>query len=321
MKAKMLTALSALCLAFASEAVAQTWPSKPLRAIVPIGAGSSVDLVARVVFEQLSVQLGQSIVVENRPGAGQTIGAALVAKAEPDGYTMLVNSSAHTIAPALHPNLSYHPARDFAAIAPLGVTPFVLVAPPSRGFKSPADLVAAAKAKPGSFNFSSPGVGSGSHLSAERFRFSAAVPATHIPFKGGVEAMTEVIAGRIDFFFVVLGPALPHIQDGKLTALAVNSARRSAALPDIPTVREAGLENAENPTWFGLFLPARTPQEIVERLQRETMSALREPKVREKLASLGVEPMSMTAQEFAAFVAKQVDADAALVQAIGLRPQ
>ena len=300
---------------------AQTWPAKPLRVIVPIGAGSSVDLVARIVCEQLSDQLGQPIIVENRPGAGQTLGAATVAKAEPDGYTLLVNSSAHTIGPALHPSAGYHPARDFVAVAPLGATPFVLVVPPERGFRTAADLIGAASAKPGAFNYSSPGVGSGSHLSAERFRTAAGLQATHVPFKGGVEAMTEVMAGRIDFFFVVLGPALPHIREGKLAALAVNGGQRSAALPNVPTIVEAGFANAANPTWFGLFLPARTPQRIVDRLQRETVKALQAPKVREKLAVLGVEPMPMSGEEFAAYVERQAVADAALIQAIGLRPQ
>ena len=300
---------------------AQTWPAKPLRVIVPIGAGSSVDLVARIVCEQLSDQLGQPIIVENRPGAGQTLGAAAVARAEPDGYTLLVNSSAHTIGPALYPNAGYHPARDFVAVAPLGATPFVLVVPPERGFRTAADLVSAAKAKPGAFNYSSPGVGSGSHLSAERFRAAAGLQSTHVPFKGGVEAMTEVMAGRIDFFFVVLGPALPHIREGKLTALAVNGEQRSTALPNVPAIAEAGFAPAANPTWFGLFLPARTPQQIADRLRREAVTALQAPKVRDKLAVLGVEPMPMSGDEFAAYVDKQAVADAALIQAIGLRPQ
>lgn len=314
--------VSALCLSCSIlVAEAETWPSKPLRAIVPIAAGSSVDIVARVVMEQLSTQLGQSIIVENRPGAGQTIGAGFVAKADPDGYTLLVNSSAHTIAPALFPSLNYDPGRDFVAVAPLGVTPFVLVVAPNRGFKSAADLVVAAQAKPGTFNFSSPGVGSGSHLSAERFRRSAGVDAVHVPFKGGVEAMTEVIAGRIDFFFVVLGPALPFIREGKLGALAVNGAQRSVALPDVPTIQEAGFKNAENPTWFGLFLPARTPFDIVEKLRRETLKALEEPKVRDKLAMLGVDPMTMSQQAFGPFVANEIAADAELVKAIGLKVQ
>lgn len=303
------------------KAEAQTWPTKPLRAIVPIAAGSVLDIVPRVVFEQLSTQLGQSIVVENRPGAGGTIGSSYVAKSEPDGYTILVNSSAHTIAPALQPNLTYDPVRDFAAVVPLGVSPFVLVVPPARGFKTARDLVAAAKAAPGAFNFSSPGAGSASHLSAERFRLGAGVHATHVPFKGGVEAMTEVMAGRIDFFFVALGAALPHIRDGKLSALAVNSADRSAALPDVPAIREAGFSDAEYPTWFGLFLPAKTPREIVDRLHRETLKALQEPKVKDRLASLGVEPMILTPSAFGAHVEKEIAESATLVRTIGLKAQ
>jgi len=303
------------------KAEAQTWPTKPLRAIVPIAAGSVLDIVPRVVFEQLSTQLGQSIVVENRPGAGGTIGSSYVAKSEPDGYTILVNSSAHTIAPALQPNLTYDPVRDFAAVVPLGVSPFVLVVPPARGFKTARDLVAAAKAAPGAFNFSSPGAGSASHLSAERFRLGAGVHATHVPFKGGVEAMTEVMAGRIDFFFVALGAALPHIRDGKLSALAVNSADRSAALPDVPAIREAGFSDAEYPTWFGLFLPAKTPREIVDRLHRETLKALQEPKVKDKLASLGVEPMILTPSAFGAHVEREIAENATLVRTIGLKAQ
>ena len=303
------------------KAEAQTWPTKPLRAIVPIAAGSVLDIVPRVVFEQLSTQLGQSIVVENRPGAGGTIGSSYVAKSEPDGYTILVNSSAHTIAPALQPNLTYDPVRDFAAVVPLGVSPFVLVVPPARGFKTARDLVAAAKAAPGAFNFSSPGAGSASHLSAERFRLSAGVRATHVPFKGGVEAMTEVMAGRIDFFFVALGAALPHIRDGKLSALAVNSADRSAALPDVPAIREAGFSDAEYPTWFGLFLPAKTPRDIVDRLHSETLKALQEPKVKDKLASLGVEPMILTPSAFGAHVEREIAENATLVRTIGLKAQ
>jgi tripartite-type tricarboxylate transporter receptor subunit TctC len=314
----MLVSVLALTLvSFTAEA--ESWPTRPLKAIVPIAAGSVVDIVPRVVFEQLSTQLGQSIVVENRPGAGQTMGVSAVAKAEPDGYTLLVNSSAHAIAPSLHPNLSYHPARDFAAVVPLGITPFVMVVPPAKAFKTVRDFVAAANAKPDAFNFSSPGVGSASHLSAERFRLSAGVQATHVPFKGGVEAMTEVIAGRIDFFFVGLAAALPHIQDGKLAALAVNSTTRSPALPDVPTIRQAGFNDAEYPMWLGVFLPAKTPREIIDRLHRETLNALQVPKVRDRLAALGVDPMVMTPTEFDALVEKEIAINAALVKAIGLK--
>jgi tripartite-type tricarboxylate transporter receptor subunit TctC len=319
MKPIRLTVLS-LCLAFVTfGAEAETWPAKPIKAVVPFAAGSLTDIVPRLVFEQLSPQLGQSIIVENRSGAGGTTAANAVAKAAPDGYTLLVPSSAYTIAPALYPNVGYDPARDFAAVTPLGNAPFVLVVTPGKGFMTVRDLVAAAKAKLSAMNFASPGVGSASHLSAELFRLSAGIQAVHVPFKGGVEAMTEVIAGRIDFFFVALGAALPHIRDGKLTALAVNGPARSPALPDVPTLQEAGFGNADNPTWFGLFLPAGTPQDIVERLYRETAKAMNAPKVRDKLTALGVDPMAMTPREFSTFVQKQVATDAALVKAIGLR--
>ena len=322
MKHSSLIVLSALGLALAAaQVLAETWPTKPMKVIVPIAPGSVVDIVPRVVFEQLTAQLGQTIVVENRPGAGQTLGAGAVARSDPDGYTLLVNSSAHAIAPSLHPNLAYDPVRDFAAVVPLGVTPFVLVAPPGRGFKTARDLVGAANAKPGSFNFSSPGVGSASHLGAERFRLSAGFAAVHVPFKGGVEMMTEVIAGRIDFALVALGAALPRIQDGKLAALAVNGATRSSALPQVPTIRQAGFNDAEYPMWLGVFLPAKTPRAIVDKLHRETLKALREPKVRDKLASLGVDPMVMTPSEFDALVVKETAINAALVRGIGLKPQ
>jgi tripartite-type tricarboxylate transporter receptor subunit TctC len=304
-----------------TPASAETWPTKPLRAISPITAGSVSDVVPRVVFEQLSARLGQNIVVENRPGAGMTIGAALAARAAPDGYTLLVTSSAHTIAPSLYPALGYDPARDFAAVGPLGVSPFTVVVPPARQLRTVRDLVTAAKANAGAFNFSSPGVATASHLSAERFCFSAGIRAVHVPFKGGVEAMTEVMAGRIDFFFVVIGAAVAHIQAGRLTALAVNGTNRSAALPEVPTLREAGLTEADYPTWFGLFVPVRTPRDIVNRLHGEMNKALQERKVREKLGMLGVDPMAMTPQEFDRHVKQEIAINAALVKAIGLKPQ
>ena len=322
MKFRSVILLSVLGLGVAAaQALAQAWPTKSMKAIVPIAPGSVIDIVPRAVFEQLTAQLGQAIVVENRPGAGQTLGASVVARSDPDGYTLLVNSSAHAIAPALHPNLTYQPAVDLAAVAPLGVTPFVLVVSPARGFKTARDLVGASKAKPDAFNFSSPGVGSASHLSAERFRLSAGVAAVHVPFKGGAEMITEVIAGRIDFAFVALGAALPQIRGGKLAALAVNSAARSSALPDVPTLREAGFSDADYPMWLGLFLPARTPREIVDKLHRETLKALQEPRVKDKLAELGVDPMVMTPTEFDALVSNETRMNAGLVKAIGLKPE
>jgi tripartite-type tricarboxylate transporter receptor subunit TctC len=302
-----------------APADAEMWPTKPLRVIVPVGAGSTTDIIPRAVFEELSRQIGQSIVVENRVGAGGSIGSAFVAKAEADGYTILAHGSAHTIAPALHPNLGYDPARDFAAVVPLGVSPSVLVVSPSSGFKTAANLVAAGKAKPGSLNFSSVGVGSATHLSAERFRSSAGVDAVHIPFKGGAEALTEVIAGRVDFFFGPVGLVLPHIREGKLVALAVNGTKRSPALPDVPTTLEAGFSDAEYPIWFGLFVPVKTPRDIVDALHRATVKALQSPKVSERLGALGVDPMILSPAEFDALVEKEVALNAALVKAAGLK--
>jgi tripartite-type tricarboxylate transporter receptor subunit TctC len=322
MKRTLALCLTAIVLGIpAVEAHAEAWPSRSMKMIVPITPGSVIDVAPRLVFEQLATQVGQPVVVENRPGAGQTMGASAVARSEPDGYTLLVNSAAHAIAPSLYANLDYHPARDFAAVIPLGLTPFVLVVAPERGWRTAADLAAAAKAKPGAFNFSSPGVGSASHLSAERFRLSAGMAATHVPFKGGAEAMSEVIAGRIDFAFIALGAALPHIRAGKLVALAVNGEARSPSLPDVPTLRQAGFTDAEYPMWFGVFVPVKTPRAIVERLHGETATALQQPKVRERLAGLGVDPLNLTPSEFDALVRKEIDINAALVKAIGLKAQ
>ena len=321
MKRICLMLLPALGLALSTMgAGAQTWPVKPLRVIVPVGAGSTTDIIPRAVFEQLAPQLGQPIVVENRTGAGGTIGTVFVAKAEPDGYTILAHGSALTIAPSLYSNVSYDPARDFAAVVPLGISPSVLVVAPAKGFKTVGDLVTAAKSRPGALNYSSVGIGTATHLSAERFLFSAGVKATHIPFKGGAEAMLEVMAGRVDFFFGPVGLVLPHVREGKLTALVVNGTKRSAALPDVPTTLQAGFTNAEYPIWFGLFLPVKTPREIVDKLNHETLRALQTPRLRGKLAALGLDPMVMTPEEFDAYVQKEIALNAALVKAIGIKP-
>jgi tripartite-type tricarboxylate transporter receptor subunit TctC len=326
MKPSRLLPVSALALAlipFAAQAQnhAQGWPGRPLRVIVPFPPGTATDVVPRLVFEQLSAQLGQSIIVENRPGAGGTTATGTVAKADPDGYSVLVNSAAHTIAPTLYPNLSYDAAKDFAAVVPLGIVPNVLVVSRASGLRNVADFVAAAKAKRGAMNFGSAGVGTATHLSAMRFLASSGVQAVHVPFKGGPEAMSEIIAGRLDFFFAPVGNALPHVKDGALTALVVNSAKRSAALPEVPTTAEAGFVDAEYPFWIGMFLPAKTSRAIVDKLHSEAVKALATPGVRAKLAALGVDPMIMSPTELDAFVEKQIAADAALAKTAGIKPQ
>jgi tripartite-type tricarboxylate transporter receptor subunit TctC len=301
-------------------AAAQSWPTKPIRAIIPFGAGSATDVVPRIVLEQLAAQLGQAIVVENRGGAGGTIGSAMVAKAEPDGYTILVNSSAHTITPSIYPNLSYDVARDFAAVAAIGNVPNVLIIAPSKGLHTVRDFVAAAKAKPGSFNFASVGIGSAVHLSAERFRLSAGYEAVHIPFKGGAEALTEVIAGRVDYYFCPIATALPHIHDGRLLGLAVSSPMRASAMPELTTTLEAGYPDSDYTFWIGIFVPNHTPNEIIAKFHQELQKALQTPAVKDKLAALGVEPMPLTTADFDSQVKQEVTRYAAFAKAAGLKP-
>jgi tripartite-type tricarboxylate transporter receptor subunit TctC len=297
-----------------NSALGQDWPTKPIRAIVPFTAGSASDIVPRTVFEQLSSKLGQPMIVENRSGAGGTIGAAAVARAEPDGYTLLLNSSSHTVVPSLYPDAPYDPIRDFAAIIPLGSMPNVLVVAPSKGYGTVQDLVAAAKAKPGSIIYASAGIGSATHFSAERFRLSAGISGVHVPFRGTAEAFTETMAGRIDFFFGSLAPALPLIREGKLRALAVSTPKRVAALRDVPTTLEVGLVNSDYTFWTGMFAPARTPRSIIDKLHQQTLEVLQTTGMKEKLAKLGIDSMVMTPSEFDEFVRAEIASNEIIVK-------
>jgi tripartite-type tricarboxylate transporter receptor subunit TctC len=315
---RALSASALLVLTAQSGALAQAWPTKPVRVIVPVTAGSAIDIIARTVSDQLSAQLGQTFVVENRTGAGGTIGAGSVAKADPDGYTILVHSSAHTIAQSTFPNLPYDVARDFAGIAPVANVPLVLVVAPAK-YASIGDLVAKAKANPGTINYATVGAGAAAHLTAERFRLSAGFQAQQIPFRGAPEAMTEVMTGRVDFFFSPTLPTLPLLRDGKLRALAVSSSKRASALPDVPTTLESGFANSDYNFWIGMFVPSKTPPDVVAKLHQETAKALQTPSVRDKLATMGGEPMTMTAPEFDAFIRDEIAMNAALVKAAGIK--
>ena len=303
--------------ALSRPAPAQTWPAKPIRAMIPFSAGSSLDIVGRLVLDPVSAQLGQPIVVENRGGAGGTIGSAIVAKAEPDGYTLLVNASAHSSAPAAYPNISYDPSKDFAAVAMFGTIPNVALVAPEKGIKSIEDLVT--KAKAGSFTYASAGVGSATHWAAERLRVSGGFSAVHVPFRGGPEALTEVMTGRVDFTCMGMSAALPFINDGKLVPLAVSSPKRSSALPNVPTTLEAGLADSDYTYWMGLLAPANTPKPIVERLHQEVQKALALPTVAEKFKQQGIEPLPMTPAEFDALIKTEIDSNIALVKAAGLK--
>lgn len=319
MKPLLLLASTTFALALTvSTAGADNWPARPIHVIVPLGAGTTTDIVPRIVFEQVSAQLGQPVIVENRPGAGTTTGTGAVAKASADGYTLLVNSSAHTIAPSLYPGLGYDASRDFAAVAPLGLVPSVLLATATKGFKRASDLVGAAKAKPGSLNFASAGIGTATHLSAVRFNNSAGIEAVHVPFKAAPEILGEMMAGRIDYFLAPIVVALPFIRDGKLVALAVNTSARLPAIPDVPTLSESGFANADYSFWLAIFAPAKTSRAIVDRLAVETRKAIDEPKVRDKLTALGIEPMQLTPDALDALVARQIASDAELVRAAGI---
>jgi len=307
-----------------SNAVAQAerpeaWPSKPIRAILPIAPGTGADVIFRLVFNQLSTQLGHQIVVENRGGAGGTIGTAAVAKADPDGYTILGQSSTHTIAPAIYANMPYDVVRDLAAVVPLGRTPTALIIAPEKGIRTIEAFVTAARAKPGGFTFASAGVGSTTHMTAERFRLSAGFEAVHVPFRGG-GFRPEVASGRVDFAFSPIAVAVPDIQGGRLLALAVSGRARASALPGIPTTTEAGFPNSDYALWLGIFMPAKTPRVIVDRLHQETVRALKSPALRERLAALDVESMDMTPAEFDAFIKEDIVVQAALAKAAGLKP-
>jgi tripartite-type tricarboxylate transporter receptor subunit TctC len=301
-------------------ASAQSWPARPIRVIIPFGAGSATDLVPRIVFEQLSPQLGQPIVVENRTGAGGTLGTSAVAKADPDGYTLLAHSNAFSVAPAIYANLPYDTEKDFAAIVPFGTLPVVLVISPSKGFKTIQEMVAAAKAKPGTFNYASIGAGSGTHLSAERLKLGAGFDAVHIPFRGGPEALTEIIAGRVDFYFCPINTALPLIRNGQLIALVTNGDVRAPELPEVPTTLEAGYRDADFPIWIGMLAPAQTPRSIIDRLHTETIKAIQMPATLERLAKTGVTPMIMTPAEFEARIKAQIVSNIAIAKAAGIQP-
>jgi tripartite-type tricarboxylate transporter receptor subunit TctC len=297
---------------------AQSWPTKqPIRAMIPFSAGSTLDIVGRIVLEPLSSQLGQTIVIENRGGAGGTIGTAAVAKAEPDGYTLLINASAHSAAPAAYPNAPYDAARDFSAVIPFGTVPNVTVIAPAKGIKTLQELVAAAKG--GAMTYASAGVGSATHWAAERLRASAGFTAIHVPFRGGPEALTEVMTGRVDFTCMGMSSALGFIRDGKLIPLAVSTPKRSRALPDVPTTIEAGLADSDYNYWMGMFVPAKTPRDIIDRLHEETKKVLRLPAVLEKFAPQGIEPMELTPAEFDTLIRKEIASNIALVKAAGLK--
>jgi tripartite-type tricarboxylate transporter receptor subunit TctC len=314
--------IAALAVVPASHsASAQDWPTRNITVVVPLSAGSASDIMGRVVGEQVGRQVGQTVVVENRPGAGGTIGANAVAKSAPDGYTILSYGALGT-AHALYARLPYDTLNDFTPVIAFGQQPLVVVTSPAKGYKTLGDLIAAGKARPGSLNYTSAGIGTASHFGAERLRASGGFEATHIPFRGAPEAVTEVVAGRADFSVQLFTTTLPLLREGKLVPLAVSAHKRASVMPELPTMLEAGLRSdAVHPFYSGFFVPARTPRNIVEKLHQESAKALEAPAVKERLATLGVEPMPMTLEQFAKFFKEDVDASVAIAQAAKIQQQ
>jgi tripartite-type tricarboxylate transporter receptor subunit TctC len=310
-------AAAALC-GVHGAASAQSWPTKRVTVIVPFTAGSATDIMARTVTQRLSEQLGQPFVVENRPGAGGTIGIAAAAKADPDGHTILVHSSSYTITPTTYPNTPYDTVRDLVGITPLALLPQVLVISPGKGIKSVSDLVSAAKAKPGALNYASAGVGTATQLNAERFRLGAGIDVVHVPFKGTPEALTEIIAGRVDYYFCPVNAVLPMIAEKQLLGLAMGSSKRSAALPDVSTTLEAGVANSDYNFWVGMFVPAKTPRDVVNKLYQETAKALGIKAVQDSMAKLGAEAMLMQPEAFDTYIRNEIVSNAGLVKAAGI---
>jgi tripartite-type tricarboxylate transporter receptor subunit TctC len=302
-------------------ACAQTYPTRPVRVIVALSPGGVTDIIARSVAPKLAEQWGQPVVVENRAGAGGSIGAVAVARSPADGHVLLVHSSGYALNPAINTNLPYDYKSDFVDVAPLASQPMLLVVAPASGIASVAELIALAKARPGQVSYGSAGIGSGAHFNSEKFRIAAGIEALHVPYKGGAEASHDTIAGRLTFTINTITLALPHIRERRLVPLGVSSARRSGLLPDTPTIAEAGVAGFEFTFWNGLWTPAGTPPELVQRLNADVNKVIQMHEVRERLASLGAEPMSMTPAQFSRFVKSEIEDSARIAQAAGIKLQ
>jgi tripartite-type tricarboxylate transporter receptor subunit TctC len=315
-----LAACLALGAAFAATAAETAYPTKPIRVIVPFAAGSTTDIIARAITDKMSASLGQMLVIDNRGGASGTIGQQAVATAAPDGYTIMIHSSSHTVSPSTFAKLPFDTVADFAGVTPISTLPNALVISPAKNIKTLKELVAAAKAKPGTINFASAGQGSATHLNAEKFKLAAKMDATNIPFKGSADAVTEVLSGRVDYYFSPIAPVIGQIREGHLLALAVGSPKRAAALPEVPTTAEAGVPGSEFNFWIGMMAPAKTPRAVVNRLHDEVAKALASPEVKERFLKLGADAWTLKPEQFDAYIKDEIASNATLVKAAGLSP-
>ena len=313
-------AVFATLLSVSAASKSQSFPAKSIRWISPWPAGGANDIFSRAIGQKIAESFGQQVLVDNRPGAAGTIGSDLAAKAPADGYTVVMGSSpTHAIAPALYPALPYDPVRDFAAVTLVGSVPNVLVLHPSVPARNVKELIAVAKARPGKLNFASTGNGTSQHLSAELFKFMAGVDMVHIPYKGTAPALTELVAGQVDLAFENMPALIPHIQAGRLRALAVTPSKRSAIMPELPTIAEAGLPGYDASVWFGVFVPAGTPRPVIDRLHAEILKALQTQDLKSRMVSMGTEVSGMGPDDFSAYVRKEIPKWANLVKAAGVK--
>jgi tripartite-type tricarboxylate transporter receptor subunit TctC len=317
-----IVALAGLAATLSFNAMAQNgYPNKPIRVVVPFAAGSTTDIIARAIADKMSTSMGQTLVIDNRGGASGTIGQQMVATAAPDGYTIMIHSSSHTVSPSTFAKLPFDTVHDFAGVTPISSLPNALVISPAKNIKTLQELLAAARAKPGSINYASAGQGSATHLNAEKFKLAAKIEATNIPFKGSAEAVTEVMAGRVDYYFSPIAPVIGQIRNGALVPLAVGSPKRASALPQVPTTAEAGVPGSEFNFWIGMMAPAKTPREIVNRLHDEVVKALNTPEVKERFATLGADAWTLKPEQFDAYIKEEIKTNAVLVKAAGLEVQ
>jgi tripartite-type tricarboxylate transporter receptor subunit TctC len=300
---------------------AQSYPNKPVHVIISFTPGSSTDIVGRIVMQKVSEIWGQVVVPENRSGAGGSIGSNVVAKAPPDGYTLLINSNAHAVNPAIYAKLPYETTKDFIDVVPLAMQPNVLVVNAGSRYKTVMDIVSAAKAKPGAINWGHAGIGSGTHLNTEKFVAAAKINVTQVPFKGTPEVIQAMLSGSVDCYWAPISAAIPHIKGGRVRPLAVSTSKRNGQLPDVPTTGEAGVSGADAPLWFGVWAPAGTPANIVAKISADTRKALADPTVRERLSNLGNDTMDMSPEEFARYVRSEIDEYSRVIKAAGIPPQ
>jgi tripartite-type tricarboxylate transporter receptor subunit TctC len=312
---RTLIGVGAISLALAGTgAQAQTYPDKPINLVVPFPAGGTTDVLARALGQELGKSLGQTVIVENKPGAGSTLGAEFVARSAPDGYTLLMGAVHHTIATSVYKHLQYDFEKDFAPITTVALVPNVLSVGPRVPAKSVAELIALAKASPGKLTFGSNGVGTGQHLIGAQFEALAGVKLLHVPYKGSGPLTNDLLGGQIDMSFDTVTPVLPHIQSGKLRALAVTTAQRSQALPDVPTMEEAGLKGFDMGTWFGVLAPAQTPKPVLDRLSKEMMRIIASPDFAKRMAAIGAVPIGDTPAQMAARIKSDTGKYAVLVK-------